>query len=62
MRVHGDASGPESGDEKETTNDRHRLEEVVFKEVAHGPVGRDHPERVQVDVQNRQPQHQHERR
>ena len=62
MRVHGDTSGSESSDEQETTDDRHRLKEVVLEEVAHGPIRGDHPEGVQVHVQNRQPEDQHERR
>ena len=62
VRVHGDATGPESGDEEKATDDGHRLKEVVLQEIAHGPVRRNHPERVQVHVQNRKPQNQHERR
>ena len=62
MRIHGDASRPESSDQEESSDDRHRLEEVVLEEISHRAVGRNHPKRVQVNVQHRQPEYQHQRR
>lgn len=61
LLIHGHAAGAQSDHQQQAADDRGGLEEVVFEEVVHGLVGGDGPERVEVDVDNQEPQDQGQR-
>lgn len=58
LLVHGDTTGPQRHHKEQSSDDWHRLEEVVLKEVMHGLVGWDRPEGIEVDVDGKQPDDQ----
>lgn len=58
LLIHRHATWSESDHQQQAADDRGGLEEVVFEEVVHGLVGGDGPERVEVYVDNQEPQDQ----
>lgn len=60
LLIHGDATRTSCYHQEQTSDHRRGLEEVVLEEVMHGPVVRNGPEGIEVDVDDKEPDYQSE--